>query len=147
MVVRQKMKYTEIIGKSFKDIEKHLSHNGIEKDEDDLEEGTPQELYVSSVDGSWQMSLSEDLTIQTIFIYPEKALDLPEGFTNKTTLKDIAFKLGEPTNKGERSVSQFLGPQGAWARYAKSNYTIHFQEKYDLSGLKLITIMTPENTP
>ena len=93
------------------------------------------------------MSLDTTRTIKTIWLHPVNGKFRQEGYTAKTTRKDIRRKLGKPTTQGD-NVKAFIKKDAvSWDRYDNATVAMHFQYTSDDMKLNLITLMRLEDAP
>ena len=136
-----------ILGKKFEDIGDTISHGGIERVFDELEEGEEQDYSVSSSDGSWEISLGENHKIETIFLYDVCRYSNLIGINKYSTKEQVKALYGEPTKTGEPTNSEYLGKSGAWLRYDFDDHCMHIEYEVESNAIKMVTIMLPKVAP
>ena len=104
-----------------------------------------QRWTVRANDGSFEMILSQNRTIETIFLFPDHNADLPLGLLAHFEQADVHGLLGEAARSSPEKVSPLFGPMAAWDRYDIDLCRVHIEYRLDEPGLKLVTLMTLES--
>lgn len=115
--------------------------------ENDLEE--PLVDYVFRQNGVDFVCDGED-KVTTIFLYSnesrcfeEPLLDVPFS----TTRQQVVDRYGLPSKSGGRVNDPILGEYGAWDRFTRPGYSIHFEYRMDADCITKITLMRADVVP
>lgn len=136
--------YISILGKNIYEISLDGSEYSLTYNDSDLNEGIEPGWIARANDERFEMMLSPDKTIRTIFLYPIQArfdaLDLSAEIGREYVLE----KFGAPSKSGEEMDFSVLGKTGGFDRYDYESYSIHFEYLTRQNGLKMLTLMTPD---
>ncbi len=121
--------------------------------EPDLKEGQPVAWFFVGKKEGYEIS-AENGRVDAVFLYVERADGfaafpgpLPYKVPRGATRTDVRRLLGKPERSGKAYKDKFLGPQGAWDRFAVESIRIHFE--YTDPGLHIqrVTLMTEDDAP
>lgn len=121
--------------------------------EEDLEEGQPIETtYVGKKLGYEILTFSG--RVATLFLYA-KSFDgftafpgiFPYGVESGATRAEVRKLLGKPERSGKAFKDPILGPQGAWDRFVIDSIRVHFEYTNPELQVKMVTLMTEEDSP
>ena len=99
--------------------------------------------YVSHPDGEFEVVCNTQGLADTVFVFRQSSLlNGMIGFGKSR--KDILAQLGVPKASGEESIDKYLGAQGAWGRFDYSDWSVHFQYRFESDHLEKLTVMTRE---
>jgi len=116
-----------------------------------VEEGAeePRISYVFSGHGL-QLWCEPSGLVRSMFLRPEATgslaahlCDLPFDFDREQVLR----RLGVPEKSGPMTKDAILGWFGPWDRFARSEYAIHIQYRFECEGIALITLMRCDTVP
>ncbi len=110
-----------------------------------IEDGLPDRIieYVFTQNGL-EVHCDADENINVIFIFSEEY----EGF--KENLFEIPISetsdyvrnyYGMPSKSGDKCRNEFFGDLGAWDRFDKDDYSLHFEYNYNSENINKITII------
>jgi hypothetical protein len=101
-----------------------------------------------------EIGTEADKSLATIFLhsaghqgYAAFSGLLPAGLTFSDTRQSARAKLPKPEASGERSDIQYIGPTGAWDRWAMPGYALHITYSLADDRVELVTIMRPDIVP
>jgi hypothetical protein len=130
-----------LIGKDFETVQAELGISAVEYRDVGLERSSAAEYSVSSQDGSWEIILSPQNIITTVFLFLEKGHEGVLGITADMCKKEITERLGEPQEYAAAQSIEGLGEYGAWEKYYMDAFQLHVQHKNGEFGVKQITLM------
>ncbi|MFZ6012491.1 MAG: hypothetical protein ACOYXT_19265 [Bacteroidota bacterium] len=138
------MDYISILGKRVNDVLINNSEYSIEYNDLGADENIEPTWIVKAKDGRYEMMLSIDKTIKTIFIFPVQ--DKLDGFDFEASRGRtfIIEKWGPPSKSGQEMVLPILGRKGGFDRYDYGDYSIHFEYTLGEQRIKKITLMLPD---
>ena len=102
---------------------------------------------VRANDGSFEMILATDRTIETIFLFAGGDARLPLGLQRHFCQGDVHAMLGDAARTSPAKDSPLFGPMAAWDRYDMDLCSVHIEYETDKPGLKLVTLMMRQATP
>jgi hypothetical protein len=144
------MKFEKIIGQKFEQISSNLESFEIENNEFELEleEGLEERYFVTAKNGLFEMILSKEKIVNTIFIYPDE-----NGVFNfqdcivKMGKNEILKRFGKPDKLGGPISNSIIGESGGFHRFDR-DLSYHFEYRDDdQTELKKITLMSLETAP
>jgi hypothetical protein len=115
--------------------------------DDDFEERIIQYVYKQH---GLEFHCAADERITVIFLYLdgcsefEKSLFEIEHFRNR---EQVLGHFGVPSKSGTKTNHPILGESGAWDRFAKAGFTIHFEYKTNSDAVNKITMMRSDIVP
>lgn len=133
-----------ILGKRFNDVQHLLNHAGIKNVHDELDDGEAQQFHVSAKDGAWELSLGNNLHIETIFINEPDKFSTYLGFSSVTEISKLEKIYGTSSVRRNQANIPFLGLKGALARFDNEKYLLHIEYEIDSTKIKMVTLMLPE---
>lgn len=144
------MEFEKLIGRNFEQIKSALQPYTIENNDFqlELEEGFDEKFYVNSADNSFEMILTDDKVIQTIFIYPMKNGEFSfQDYRVNMGRTEIRTRFGSPDRQGEPMSNPLIGSSGGFDRFDRE-ISYHFEyANDDQTQLKKITLMSLEVAP
>jgi hypothetical protein len=130
-----------ILGKELKDVQAELGISVVEGIYSSLEEGEEQEYSVESKDGTWELLLSPNNRIKTIFLYLNRGHKGFAGITAKMSKEEIIALLGTPDFEGHPHTDPILGAYAGWEKYRRENHYLHVEHENQYSGVRMVTLM------
>jgi hypothetical protein len=136
--------YILILGKKITDVSIDHSEYSLLYNDLGADKNIDPTWIAKAKDGRYEMKLSVDKVIKTIFIYPIH--DKLDGFdfNARTGRTFIIERMGIPSKSGQEMELPILGRRGGFDRYDYSNYSIHFEYVVGRQDIKMITLMLAE---
>ncbi|MCZ8216781.1 MAG: hypothetical protein O9262_11105 [Cyclobacteriaceae bacterium] len=138
------MDYISILGKKVNEALTNSSEYSIKYNDLGADENIEPTWIVKAKDGRYEMILSIDKMIRTIFIFPIQ--DKLDGFDFEAS-KGRSFiieRMGTPSKSGQEMLLPILGTKGGFDRYDYNDYSIHFEYTLGQQRIEKITLMLPE---
>ena len=141
------MDYISILGKKVIDVLTEISEYSIEYNDIGVDENIEPTWTVKAKDGKYEMILSIDKTIRTIFIFPIQGILDGFDFDASRGRTFIIERLGTPSKSGQEMLLPILGRKGGFDRYDYDAYSIHFEYTLGQQSIEKITLMLPQVLP
>ena len=97
-----------------------------------------------------EIHCDEDDEINIIFLFSEEyegfKEELFELSLSKTSLQ-VRDYYGNPSKSGEKCTNSFFGDMGAWDRFDKEGYSLHFEYSFDSENINKVTLMSSSVVP
>ncbi len=120
-------------------------------EDDDLDDDS--ESLLDTAQGL-EVQFSKAGIIETVFLYSHGhqgfarfPRPLINGLTLQSTREEVQDAIGEPTHSGGPNEMSLLGRIGPWDRYDRPDGALHFQFRYDVDAIQLVTLMTLSTAP
>ncbi|CAL2082740.1 hypothetical protein TD3509T_500002 [Tenacibaculum dicentrarchi] len=144
------MEFEKLIGKDFEKIKSDFKSYKIENNdfELELEEGFEKEFYINAEDESFEMILTKNKIIHTIFIYPNESGEFSFADYNINMGKtEIRKRFGNPNKKGGPMSNSIIGVSGGFDRFDREiSYHFEYADE-NQTKLKKITLMSLNVAP
>ena len=144
------MEFEKLIGKDFEQIKSEFDAYKMENNdfELELEESFEEEFYINAEDESFEMILTKNKIIHTIFIYSnDNGEFLFQDYTIHMGKEDIRKRFGNPNKSGGPISNSIIGVSGGFDRFDRE-ISYHFEYADDnQTKLKTITLMSLDVAP
>lgn len=144
MLKKNTLDYISILGKLITEVSIDNSDYVLEYNDRGVDENIEPTWIVKAKDSRYEMILSIDKVIKTIFIFPVEGKLDGFDFDSRRGRGFILERFGIPSRSGQEMDFPILGRKGGFDRYDNDNYSIHFEYTLGRQGIEMITIMLPE---
>ncbi len=107
-------------------------------------------IYYEFPDQGVDIRCDEDELVRTVFLHVDRlppleliGLEIDASLTRQQVLE----RFGPPSKSGNRVDLPPLGKCGAWDRFSRSTWSLHFQYHYEVETIRLVTLMCQTVVP
>ncbi len=138
----------ELLGQKYNQIKTLVYCSERQEIYDFSENDDEQEYYIAAKDGTWEMLLNAEDSVETIFLYMDKGYSEFIGIKQQTSREMVLSILGKPDHIQNTVTKSLMGKQvGCWERYDYENHVLHVQHSANNDTVEIITIMSPTVAP